>query len=61
MFRVRAQSICNVGDRASMVVLPHFGNWDLAASASLGLGPAPEHRDGAGGVPGDHGDGRAVA
>jgi len=37
-FRVRGAEHLNVGDRGSMVVLPHFGNWDVAASASLGLG-----------------------
>ena len=37
-FRVIGAEYLNVGDRGSMVVLPHFGNWDIAASASLGLG-----------------------
>jgi KDO2-lipid IV(A) lauroyltransferase len=37
-FRVIGAEHLNVGDRGSMVVLPHFGNWDMAASASLGLG-----------------------
>ncbi len=38
LFRVTGAEYLNQGDRGSMVVLPHFGNWDLAASASLGLG-----------------------
>lgn len=38
MFRVQGAEHLNVGDRPKMVVLPHFGNWDMAASASLGLG-----------------------
>jgi KDO2-lipid IV(A) lauroyltransferase len=38
MFEVQGAEHLNVGQRASMVVLPHFGNWDVAASASLGLG-----------------------
>ena len=38
LFRVRGAEHLNVGDRGSVVVLPHFGNWDVAASASLGLG-----------------------
>jgi len=38
LFRVRGAEHLDVGDRGSMVVLPHFGNWDVAASASLGLG-----------------------
>ena len=38
MFRVSGAEHLDVGDRGSMVVLPHFGNWDVAASASLGLG-----------------------
>jgi phosphatidylinositol dimannoside acyltransferase len=37
MFRVQGEENLHVG-RAGMVVLPHFGNWDVAASASLGLG-----------------------
>jgi KDO2-lipid IV(A) lauroyltransferase len=37
-FQVWGEENLHVGDRAAMVVLPHFGNWDLAASASLGLG-----------------------
>jgi lauroyl/myristoyl acyltransferase len=37
-FRVHGAEHLDVGDRGSMVVLPHFGNWDMAASASLGLG-----------------------
>ncbi len=37
-FRVIGAEHLIVGDRGSMVVLPHFGNWDMAASASLGLG-----------------------
>ena len=37
-FRVCGAEHLNVGDRGSMVVLPHFGNWDMAAGASLGLG-----------------------
>lgn len=38
LFRVIGADHLDVGDRGSMVVLPHFGNWDVAASASLGLG-----------------------
>lgn len=38
LFSVRGAEHLNVGDRGAMVVLPHFGNWDIAASASLGLG-----------------------
>ena len=38
LFRVIGAEHLDVGDRGSMVVLPHFGNWDMAASASLGLG-----------------------
>src|ERR1700730_13275194 len=38
LFRVIGAEHLNVGERGSMVVLPHFGNWDMAASASLGLG-----------------------
>ncbi len=38
LFRVIGGEHLDVGDRGSMVVLPHFGNWDIAASASLGLG-----------------------
>jgi KDO2-lipid IV(A) lauroyltransferase len=38
MFRVIGAEHLDVGGRGSMVVLPHFGNWDMAASASLGLG-----------------------
>jgi lauroyl/myristoyl acyltransferase len=38
LFRVQGAENLNVGDRSAMVVLPHFGNWDVAASASLGLG-----------------------
>jgi lauroyl/myristoyl acyltransferase len=38
MFEVTGAEHLNVGDHGSMVVLPHFGNWDVAASASLGLG-----------------------
>jgi KDO2-lipid IV(A) lauroyltransferase len=38
MFQVQGAEHLDVGDRGSMVVLPHFGNWDVAASASLGLG-----------------------
>jgi phosphatidylinositol dimannoside acyltransferase len=38
MFRVTGAEHLDAGDRGSMVVLPHFGNWDMAASASLGLG-----------------------
>jgi lauroyl/myristoyl acyltransferase len=37
-FRVVGAEHLEVGNRGSMVVLPHFGNWDMAASASLGLG-----------------------
>jgi len=37
-FHVRGAEHLDVGPRAALVVLPHFGNWDLAASASLGLG-----------------------
>jgi phosphatidylinositol dimannoside acyltransferase len=37
-FRVIGAEHLNAGDHGSMVVLPHFGNWDMAASASLGLG-----------------------
>lgn len=37
-FRVIGAEHLRVGTRGSMVVLPHFGNWDMAASASLGLG-----------------------
>ena len=37
-FRVIGAEHLQVGERGSMVVLPHFGNWDMAASASLGLG-----------------------
>ena len=37
-FRVIGAEHLEAGDRGSMVVLPHFGNWDMAASASLGLG-----------------------
>ena len=38
MFQVRGEEHLHGGDGGSMVVLPHFGNWDVAASASLGLG-----------------------
>ena len=38
LFRVIGAEHLQVGERGSMVVLPHFGNWDMAASASLGLG-----------------------
>ena len=38
LFRVIGAKHLDVGPRGSMVVLPHFGNWDIAASASLGLG-----------------------
>jgi KDO2-lipid IV(A) lauroyltransferase len=38
MFQVQGEENLHVGGRAAMVVLPHFGNWDMAASASLGLG-----------------------
>jgi lauroyl/myristoyl acyltransferase len=38
MFRVQGAEHLDLGDRPKMVVLPHFGNWDMAASASLGLG-----------------------
>ncbi len=38
MFQVQGRENLNVGDRAAMVVLPHFGNWDMAASAALGMG-----------------------
>jgi phosphatidylinositol dimannoside acyltransferase len=38
LFQVQGAEHLDVGDRAAMVVLPHFGNWDIAASASLGLG-----------------------
>lgn len=37
-FQVQGAENLEVGDRAKMVVLPHFGNWDMAASASLGMG-----------------------
>jgi len=37
-FQVHGRENLNVGDRAAMVVLPHFGNWDMAASAALGMG-----------------------
>ena len=37
-FRVIGVEHLDVGERGSMVVLPHFGNWDMAAGASLGLG-----------------------
>jgi lauroyl/myristoyl acyltransferase len=37
-FRVSGAEHLQVGDSGLMVVLPHFGNWDVAASASLGLG-----------------------
>jgi lauroyl/myristoyl acyltransferase len=37
-FRVVGAEHLEVGSHGSMVVLPHFGNWDMAASASLGLG-----------------------
>jgi lauroyl/myristoyl acyltransferase len=38
LFRVIGAEHLNVGDRGAMVVLPHFGNWDMAASAAPGLG-----------------------
>ncbi len=38
LFHVIGAEHLNVGVRGGMVVLPHFGNWDMAASASLGLG-----------------------
>ena len=37
-FHVRGVENLDVGPRAAMVVLPHFGSWDAAASAALGLG-----------------------
>ena len=60
-FRVIGAEHLRVGERGSMVVLPHFGNWDMAASASLGLGLHLEHGDGASGVARDHRDGDALA
>jgi lauroyl/myristoyl acyltransferase len=37
-FRVSGEEHLVASERGLMVVLPHFGNWDMAASASLGLG-----------------------